>query len=632
MSDYTLDSVFGPEGLLKQKFPQYEPRPSQVKMAELVQETIATRGHALIEGETGVGKSFGYLIPTLLAGKQAIISTSNKNLQDQLSLKDLPALKEILPFPISWVVLKGKNNYFCSEHFLSAKEELIEKHGMTELDLEKMAHWAHNESEYGDMDFYPYEITKEARELVCCDKNAEHDKDSKLICYAKRARQMAANANVVLVNHSLLAIDLALKMKSEGKAKLLPNHPVVVIDEAHGFDHYASLAFSVDISMGTIYHLLGWKEVYKNIPQNERVQLISNFKQALNKFKPPKNKDYYGQLQVSAFTGFEFVIDRLEKLRDKLSSIDTQYLDQNAQLRIKRVKKEIDNLREKLIALSEEDPNELRWSDARDYQGSTYVTIHSAPLDISWILKEELYPKKTTILTSATLSSGGSFDYFKQQMGMPETTKELVAHSPFDFANNSLAYISDGSLDKIEELEQLITASEGRAFVLFTSYKEMRRVFDYINIPYPKLIQEGVRNRRELLEQFKATPNAVLFATKSFWEGVDVQGESLSLVVIDKLPFGNPFDLMYKSKQDRVEKTFGAGKGFSRFAVPEACISFKQGIGRLIRSTSDRGVIAILDARVGYKPYGAAFVRSLPPQAPRTQRLENVIEFFKKIK
>jgi ATP-dependent DNA helicase DinG len=305
-------------------------------------------------------------------------------------------------------------------------------------------------------------------------------------------------------------------------------------------------------------------------------------------------------------------------------------MDQNTMLRIRRIKKECDNLCEKLNNLAEEDVNELRWSDARDYQGSTYVTLHSAPLDISWILKEELYPKRTVVMTSATLSGGGSFDYFKQQMGMPDTTKELVAHSPFDFEHNSLVYITDGSNDKISELEQLLTASKGRAFILFTSYKEMRQTYDYVRIPYPKLIQEGTRGRRELLEEFKNTPNAVLFATKSFWEGVDVQGESLSLVVIDKLPFGNPFDLMYKSKQDRVEKTLGRGSGFSKFAVPEACISFKQGVGRLIRSTSDRGVIAIMDARVGYKNYGAAFVRSLPEKAPRTRKLENVIDFFNK--
>lgn len=631
MTDITLDQVFNETGLLKQQFDQYQPRPSQVAMAELVQETLKNSGQAVIEGETGVGKSFGYLIPTLLSGRKAIISTSNKNLQDQLSQKDLPTLQKVLPFPFSWVVLKGKTNYFCTEHFISAKDELIEKHGMTEYDLQKMAKWAHEESEYGDMDFYPEEISREVRELVTCDKDSEHEKDSKLICYAKKAREMGKNANVVLVNHSLLALDLALKLKTEGKAKILPDHPVVIMDEAHAFEHYATLAFSVDVSIASIYHLFSWKEVQKVFNATDRQKLLSSFKKALNRYLPAKgNTGYYGQMKVTKFEGLEFTIELLTILRSRLSGINEDKLGDEGKMRLKRAKRECDNLREKLSLLSEENEDELRWSDARMYGQSPIITLHSAPLDISWILKEQLYPKKTVLMTSATLTGGGSFNYFKQQMGMPETTKELVAQSPFDFKNNALVYISDGSEDKYKELEQLLTASQGRAFVLFTSYKEMQNSYDFVNIPYPKFIQQGTQNRRELLEAFRESENGVLFATKSFWEGVDVQGEQLSMVVIDKLPFGNPFDLVYKSKQDRIEKLYGRGAGFSKFAVPEACISFKQGIGRLIRSTSDRGVIAILDARVGYKPYGRAFIHALPQEAPRTRGLQHVFNFFSK--
>lgn len=629
MTDTTLHDVFNQDGLLKQHFEQYQPRPTQVQMAELVQDTLNTRGHAVIEGETGVGKSFGYLVPILLSGKQAIISTSNKNLQDQLSLKDLPTLKQVLPFPFSWVVLKGKNNYFCTEHFISAQEELMTKYGLTEFELERMAKWAHEESDYGDMDFYPYELDPKAKALVCCDKETEHEKDAKLICYAKKARELAMNANVVLVNHSLLALDLALKRKSEGKAKILPNHPVVVMDEAHAFEHYATLAFSIDVSMASIYHLLSWKEVEKVCPQSERSKLITLFKQTLNRYTPPKgNTGYYGQSKVAKFEGLEGLVTILADIRGRLARIDEEKLDENHRLRLKRIKKEIDNLREKLISLGEDNPDELRWSDAFQHGPNVIVTLHSAPLDISWILKEQLFPTKTVVATSATLTSGGSFTYFRQQMGMPETTKELVATSPFDYKQNCLVYVTDGSEDKIKEVERLLLASKGRAFVLFTSYKEMQYVHDYVNIPYPKLIQQGTRNRRELLEQFKETENAVLFATKSFWEGIDVQGEQLSMVIIDKLPFGNPYELVYQSKQDRVEKQLGRGKGFSHFAVPEACIAFKQGIGRLIRSTADRGVIAILDSRIAYKPYGKAFIRSLPQEAPRTQQFQNVEKFF----
>ncbi len=627
-----VQDVFLPDGLLGKKFSNYEYREAQLNMATLVNETITSGGHAVIEGETGVGKSFGYLVPILLSGRQAIVSTSNKSLQDQLNLKDLPALKELLPVEVNWIVLKGKSNYFCTEHFESARNELKETYGMSDFELQEMAKWAHESEHHGDMDFYPTPLNPKVRELVTCDSDTKHDKDSKMICYANEARRLAKSANVVLVNHSLLAIDLSLRIKSEGKAKIIPSHGVVVMDEAHAFDQYASMAFSIELSMRSLYHLLDWSEVKHALNPTERGKLVTNFKRSLNKYVPNKGKTgYYEHLEVSKFDGFEYVIQAMSDLRGKLANVDTDKLNDVGRIRIQRIKKECENLRDKLVAMGEENEDELRWSEAREYGGDVQVTIKSVPLDISELLKVELYPKRSVIATSATLSSGGSFDFFKQQMGMPDTTKELVAHSPFDFQNNALMYITNGQQDKVSELERLLNASQGRAFVLFTSYKEMRYMYDAVNVPFPKFIQEGRVNRRELLETFKSTPNAVLFATKSFWEGVDVQGDGLSLVVIDKLPFGNPYEPLFKAKQNRVEKKYGKGTGFIKYAVPEACIVFKQGVGRLIRSTTDKGVIAVLDGRMNYARYAAAFDKSAPRNIYKTQRLENVEAFFKKI-
>ncbi len=626
-----IHDVFSQDGLLGQKFDNYEPRPTQVQMAELVDSVVREGGHAVIEGETGVGKSFGYLVPILLSGSQAIVSTSNKALQDQLNLKDLPSLKEILPVKVEWVVLKGKSNYFCTEHFESARDELRGL-GMSDFELQRMAKWAHESAEYGDMDFYPYEINPKIRELVTCDSDTKHEKGAKLVCYADESRRRAMNANVVLVNHSLLARDLSLRINSEGKAKILPTHKVVVMDEAHAFDHYATMAFSIEISIRSLYHLLDWREVQQTYGQNERSKLVTSFAQALNKYLPKKGATgYYEHSVHKKFEGFEYVISALSHLRGKLAEVDSDELDDIARMRLHRIKKECDNMREKLEEISGDDDDSLRWSEGREYGGKVIITLKSVPLDISGLLKVELYPKRTVIATSATLTSAGSFDFFKQQMGMPDTTKELMAHSPFNFKENALAYITSGEHDKLEEMTRLLMASKGRAFILFTSYKEMRYAYQYVNVPFPKFIQESGVNRRELLEQFKSTPNAVLFATKSFWEGVDVQGEGLSLVMIDKLPFGNPYEPMFKAKQDRVEKKLGKGKGFAKYAVPDACITFKQGIGRLIRSTSDKGVIALLDPRMNYKSYASAFVKSLPRDIYKTQQIENVEHFFEKL-
>lgn len=634
-----LDEVFKPNGLLANHFPEYEQRIGQVEMASLVESAIKSRYSAVIEGATGIGKSFAYLIPLILSEEQAIISTSNKSLQDQLSNKDLPSLKKILSVDFSWEVLKGKNNYFCHEHFKMHEKEIkyyLMKQGLNnteaKLELKRIAKWA-TETIDGDVEYYPNDLPPAVKELITCDTKTIHEKESVYanLCFANRARERAKTARILLVNHTLLALDISLRRETDDQVKILPDSEVIIIDEAHTFEKYAIMAFSDDVGWFSLFHLLNWSIVHKSIDESFINALSTAFKGVLNGFLPEKGiSDYYPQKKFDKFNGFDKVISMLNTLIEKIKNDEKVNKDEMGQTKVKEVTREAENLIRRLQALSMEDENMLRWSEAKDNdKGSPTIRLKSVLIDISEILREGLFKNRVVICTSATLAINNNFDFFKYQIGMPETALELIVESPFDFKKNTLIYISTGEYEKRWEIEQLLSFSKGRAFVLFTSYKDMRSFYETVDAPYPKLIQDNGISRVQLLEEFKNTPNAVLFATKSFWEGVDVKGEKLSMVIIHKLPFENPSDLVYSSKIEKIDKKLGKGKHWSKFTIPDACLKLKQGVGRLIRSQTDTGVIAILDARINYQGYGKIVLRSLP-NAYRTQKLEKVKLAFKR--
>ena len=638
----TLDDIFKPAGLLAQHFADYEQRIEQVKMATLVESAIATKYSAAIEGATGVGKSFAYLIPLILSGQRAIISTSNKSLQDQLSNKDLPALKEILKEQnVEWVVLKGKSNYFCHEHFKINKQEIMNvlyRHGYnkrdSELKLQEIAKWA-DTSKDGDVEYYPSELPIGIKELITCDTNTKHEKGSSYydLCFANRARLAAQSARVILVNHTLLALDTSLRKETDGKAHILPDVPIVIIDEAHTFEHYAVMAFSDEISFRSLLHLLNWSIAKKSSTEKELAALSQAMRDNLSRFLPEKGKyGYYIQKKFPKFDGFETTIGLLQALTERVKHNNKIKNDEETQAKKREVLKEAENLIERLTALDTEDENMLRWSEAKDGRlGDVFIKLRSVPLDISELLKEGLFNTHTVICTSATLAVNGNFDFFRYQIGMPDTALQLAVLSPFNFKENALIYISPGQLEKYVEMQQLLEYSKGRAFILFTSYRDMEECYRIVDVPYPKLVQDGQTPRTKLLEQFKTTPNAVLFATRSFWEGVDVKGAQLSMVIIHKIPFETPSDIVYSSKIERIDKKFGVGKHWGKYTIPDACLKLKQGVGRLIRSTTDVGVIALLDARVNFRNYGKAVVSAMPP-AYRTQKMEKVKAFFERKK
>lgn len=635
----TLDEIFKPNGLLSGHFLEYEQRTGQVEMAKLVESAIKSSYSAVIEGATGVGKSFAYLIPLILSGEQTIISTSNKSLQDQLSNKDLPSLKKILPVEFTWEVLKGKNNYFCHEHFKMHEKEIkayLMRQGMdnteAKLKLKEIAKWA-TETLDGDIEYYPNNLPQPIKEMISCDTRTVHEKESiyAKLCFANKARERAKKARILLINHTLLALDVSLRRETDGEAKILPDAQVIIIDEAHTFERYAIMAFSDDISWFSLFHLINWSIVHKSVDAEFINTLVEAFKGVLNGFIPEKGiSGYYSQKKFDKFEGFDKVILMLETLITKIKNDEKVNKDDVGRAKVKEVTKETDNLIKRLLALSVEDENMLKWSEAKtNERGEPSVRLKSVPIDISGILREGLFENHVVICTSATLAVNGNFDFFRYQVGMPETALELIVESPFDFKKNALVYISTGEKEKHWEMSKLLSYSKGRAFVLFTSYKDMKYFYDVVDTPYPKLIQDNGISRVQLLEDFKNTPNAILFATKSFWEGVDVKGAQLSMVIIHKLPFENPSDLVYSSKIEKIDAKLGKGKHWSKFTIPDACLKLKQGIGRLIRSQTDTGVIAILDARINYQSYGKIVLKSLP-NAYRTQKLEKVEQAFKK--
>lgn len=636
-----LNDVFSADGLLKKKFPTYQIREGQVAMATLVAQALEERRSAVIEGATGVGKGFAYLIPSIIKNEKVIVSTSNKSLQDQLNNKDLPVLQEVLDQKISWAVLKGKNNYFCHEHFNvnmdEIRNELLrsdKQYDFSDADLiiQDIAKWADQE-EIGDLEYMPFELPFKVREMIGCDNNTVHEKDSDgaRFCFASRARERAKTAQIVLVNHTLLALDINLRRESDGHVSILPETKVVIIDEAHEFEKSAVLAFSDEISMNSLYHLLNWTIVKKITSPEHRQGLLKALGSVLTRYLPEKGQVYYSQLKVAKFEGLEPVLTGIEILIGSLNRYEAK--DDQSNSKIKEIIKEADNFKKRLIMISEEDDNMLRWSEARDNQrGEPVIKLKSVPLDISDMLRYGLFNEKVVICTSATLSVNKTFDFFRQQVGMSDDGLELIVPSPFDYKKQAMVYITDGSNDKEWEVSELIKMSKGRAFILFTSYKDLNNAYQYLPMDYPKIKQgQDGMTRSQVLQLFKDTPNAVLFATKSFWEGVDIVGEKLSLVVIWKIPFENPRDLVFSSKCEKLDKKLDRkGISFIKLAVPDACIKLKQGSGRLIRSVEDTGVIALMDARVNYANYKDMIINSLP-DAYRTQQLPKVAKFFERI-
>jgi ATP-dependent DNA helicase DinG len=638
MSKKEIEMVFGENGIISKFHENYEYRGGQLEMAEAITEAFENNRHLLVEAGTGTGKTLAYLIPAIAAAqarnKTIVISTGTKNLQEQLMEKDIPFLQKVLPKKFSAAYMKGRGNYACIYRIQKAEHQPI-LDGLDQMDhFDKIRRWV-NETDTGDRgeltdlpENLPFWNRINARSETCVGQKCPDFEP----CFITRMRARADHADIVVVNHHLFFADLNVRGGQYGK--VIPDYGAVIFDEAHLIEDVASDYFGIQISNFSIDELvrdtdtlpitdaLATREITKIAAKllGLSEQFFTNIGHARNDGRVPLNKDVFvtftrdGDVQLTRHGEIHDAIDRA--LGELIKEIDPFAKDvPEAESILRRVRQTQFDLN---FIVDQSEKNFVYWIERR----GRGIFLRASPVDVSELLREKLFDKvDTCILTSATLSSGGSFNFVRERLGLDSAkSSTLIAASSFDHENQAVIYLPRSMPDPrtpeftqlaAGEIVKLLNITSGRAFVLATSNASMNALYELVSsrVGYQCFLQ-GTMSRSGLLENFRQTPNAVLFATQSFWQGVDVQGEQLSCVIIDKLPFAVPTDPVVAARSRSIDEN--GGRSFMEYSVPQAIISLKQGVGRLIRSSSDKGVIAILDPRLRTKPYGRDFLRSLP--------------------
>lgn len=641
MSEYPRPKSFADaEAILAERMEDYESRPQQQALAQAVEEAIANRRHLLAEAGTGTGKSLGYLIPAILSGKRVIVSTATKALQDQIALKDVPFLQENL-VPFKAALLKGRSNYVCWNRLADAEIE----------DQMKAAIGKVIEERYEDLDFtgekdeFGFDIPWKVWNEICSESDECRNCDE--ACYAFRARKRALLANVVIVNHALYMTELLVQKVTGGNATFLGEHEVVVFDEAHELEEYASKTLTGTIRQRGVENLMGEIDNFTRQYDTERTkqagQLTAQARSAAvalwkvlkeGRIKAPDLLD-----RADEFVDFTNALyDLCEFMAEKWPRTTTS--PDQAKKRGSRVRRKVESMYETMSKIVRADFGEVvRWveSETRMYRGQreTVLSVHHAPIYVAPELRQMLFETQTTaILTSATLMTSGGMEYIAGRLGV-DAYDSLDVGTPFDYPTQARLYIPTDIPQPIGEdraawsvlatqrMRDLIKASRGRALLLFTSYTEMKNAYESIapNSDYPCKMQGGDEDNKALAAWFKSETNSVLFATRSFMTGFDVQGDSLSLVVINKLPFPVPTEPLIEARTEAIEAS--GGDPFKQYSIPVMILVLKQAFGRLIRHRNDRGVVAILDPRLMKKWYGA-IIRKALPDAPVTHDLADV--------
>ncbi len=646
----TLHQFFAPGGLLSQAHPNYEFRRGQLQMAEAVERALNEKRHLIVEAGTGTGKTLAYLLPVIRSGKRVIISTGTKNLQEQLFFKDIPFLEQHLG-KLRVCYMKGRANYLCRQKLYDLTAQPV-LGGLQEIEqYRQIAEWEQT-TLTGDRAELR-ELPESTQLWPRLDARSERCTGTKCKqwerCFITEMHRRAAESDIVIVNHHLFFADLALRQTGGPDAGVLPDFTAVIFDEAHELEDVAGSYFGVSVSN------LRFEELARDIETTlqHKKAISPGVIQALARLRD-RSRFFFGLLPPgqgrSAFTSREHF---LEQHGDDYGAVMQVLKGTVAELELLQQKPEevfnflrrCGELQAQLAFIMEStDKNTVFWieyrGEARRRGGQTHIILQATPIDVSQLLRQTLFENvETAILTSATLAVAGapgrgSFEYMRQRVGL-EHARELVVNSHFNYREQAILYVPPEMPDPrspafgraaAEKIRRLLEITQGRAFCLFTSYAQMNDIHDRLlgELPYPMLLQ-GQAPKNALLEEFRLTPNAVLFATASFWQGVDVQGEQLSCVIIDRLPFAVPNDPVVAARIGAINDS--GGNAFFEYQVPAAVISLKQGFGRLIRSVKDRGVLALLDNRLLKQRYGKTFIDSLPPYQ-KTKDLAEVERFF----
>jgi ATP-dependent DNA helicase DinG len=666
----SLYQFFAPGGVLSRSHPAYEFRRGQLQMAQAVEQALEEKRHLIVEAGTGTGKTLAYLVPAIRSGKRVIISTGTKNLQEQLFYKDIPFLEQALfkdpasGSRLSVCYMKGRNNYLCRKKLYDLTGQPVLS-GLEEIEqYRSIAAWEKTTStgDRAELAELPEASALwhklDARAEACIgQKCSEFER-----CFVTEMRRRGMESDIIIVNHHLFFADLAIKLQADGApdAGILPEAAAVIFDEAHELEDVAGNYFGISVSNSRVDDLA--RDVEGFLQHNHIMS--ASLSGALGSLRE-KSQFFFSLLPAGegrfAFTarrefleenGEEFLAFKhaLVRLAGELENLPQKPEEIfGLARRTQEIEVQLD------YAMESEDRNTVFWIERRGgrggtnslqrrrggaktndhVQGRSNVFLQATPIHVGLILRECLWSKlECAVLTSATLAVGGGFEYIRQRLGL-EHARESVLPSHFDYQKQALFYVPPDLPDArapqfttkaSDQIRRLLEISRGRAFVLFTSYAQMNEIYDRLlgEIEFP-MLRQGDAPKSALLEEFRLTPNAVLFATSSFWQGVDVQGEQLSCVIIDRLPFAVPSDPVVAARVKAIDAD--GGNAFFQYQVPSAVITLKQGFGRLIRSLHDRGLLVLLDNRILKKQYGRVFIESLPNYR-RTTDIRVVEEFF----
>ena len=660
--DASLHQFFAPGGVLSRTHPVYEFRRGQLQMAQAVEQALAEKRHLIVEAGTGTGKTLAYLVPVIRSGKRVIISTGTKNLQEQLFYKDVPFLEQALSSNSgarpSVCYMKGRNNYLCRKKLYDLTDQPVLT-GMEEIEQYRaIAAWEKNTStgdraelaELPEASLLWHKL--DARADACTGQKCSQWER----CFITEMRRRAMESDIIIVNHHLFFADLAIKLQADGApdAGILPEAAAVIFDEAHELEDVAANYFGISVSNLRVEELA--RDIEHSMQHNR--MLSSSLSGALGSLRD-RSQLFFSLLPAGdGRFAFETRREFLEENGDEFAAFNQsltrlagalEALPQKPEEIFNFVRRAQEIQVQLSFALESEDRNTVFWIERRgrsqrhrdtdkakeSFSGRQHVFLQATPIDVGPILRECLWSKlDTAVLTSATLAVGGGFEYIRKRLGMVHA-RESVLPSHFDYQSQAVLYVPPDLPDPrtpqftpkaAERIRKILETTRGRAFVLFTSYAQMNDIYQRLlgAVEFP-MLRQGDGPKSALLEEFRLTPNAVLFATSSFWQGVDVQGEQLSCVIIDRLPFAVPSDPVVAARVKAIDAE--GGNAFFQYQVPSAVITLKQGFGRLIRSLHDRGLLVLLDNRILKKQYGRVFVDSLP-NYKRTTDLRVVEGFF----